>query len=506
MSLALDDTCFGPQSGVGPLRFRGPTRPRRTPAVGTRRAWQRLVAALVFALFAAGCASASDSATNVDPNDADSAAAEATAIPVPADDGAADAAIAGLDGNPPPEPANADPDTTARAFVQSTFNIDPEPSWVQCMVAETERDEVLATALQTPSVALGQVDDSQMRALTTAMNGCIETISLADWATQAIGPRGEVNDTAPPCFVESFDDPESGDVLFYNFVALNYQFRLEPSGVDNLIDTLTTCTPIAALTDFFAGQAELAANYETVVDRDCLNDALSPVEVSASFWDVFVNGTTPAVDFITPYAEDCTSSPSSDLAATVPDDFEPWSGTGVLATVVPSARNGVYDAAPPMSIDPDASYEAIISTGGGEIRVRLLVDSAPIAVNNFVSLARDGYYDGTVFHRVLDGFMAQGGDPTGLGTGGPGYQFVDEFDGGQAIDRAGILAMANTGADSNGSQFFITFAEADYLTGMHTAFGEVIEGLEIVDAIERRDPAAPTSRGQAIDSVVIIES
>jgi cyclophilin family peptidyl-prolyl cis-trans isomerase len=126
-------------------------------------------------------------------------------------------------------------------------------------------------------------------------------------------------------------------------------------------------------------------------------------------------------------------------------------------------------------------------------------------VNNFVQLAREGFYDNTTFHRVLDGFMAQAGDPTGTGRGGPGYRFEDEVDGGAALDRKGLLAMANSGPDSNGSQFFITFAETDFLTGLHTLFGEVTQGIEIVDAIELRDPASPTGPGQLVESITIIE-
>ncbi|MCL4118448.1 UNVERIFIED_CONTAM: hypothetical protein GTU68_041657 [Idotea baltica] len=159
-----------------------------------------------------------------------------------------------------------------------------------------------------------------------------------------------------------------------------------------------------------------------------------------------------------------------------------------------------------MVIDPAARYEAILVTGGGEIRVELFADSAPLTVNNFVQLARDGFYDNTIFHRVLDQFMAQAGDPTGTGTGGPGYQFEDEFAGGGALDRKGLLAMANSGPNTNGSQFFITFVPTDWLTGNHTLFGEVTEGIEIVDAIQLRDPANPSGPGQVLESVTIIET
>jgi hypothetical protein len=176
---------------------------------------------------------------------------DATSIPVPEDDSAADAAIAELDGDTPPEPADADPGATAESFVRVRFNIDPDPLWISCMVAETQRDQVLDTTLRTPLVALGEVDDTQLRSLAFAMNGCIDTLTLAVWATQAIGPQGDVRETAPPCLVKRFDEAD-GDTIFYNFVALTYQFRLESDGVDGLVDSLATCAPITSLAEFFA--------------------------------------------------------------------------------------------------------------------------------------------------------------------------------------------------------------------------------------------------------------
>jgi len=484
----------------------------------TSRVRRILFTLLVLALAASACSSSGDDAAQVDADDTDTAeasptaaaepgdsTAEPTTIPVPADDTAADAAVAGLDGDAPAEGDDADPGTTAQTFVRARFNIDPDPAWVSCMVAQTGRDSDLEAALDSPAVALGEVDDTQLRALTFAMNGCIDTLSLADWATQAIGPQGDVEETAPPCLVERFD-AEDGDTVFYNFAALTYQYRLEPDGIDGLVDALATCAPITSLSGFFANQAEQATGSVQFVDLDCLNELLSPDEVSREFWDVFVAGGVPPVDFITPFTDQCLTDPEIDeRAATVPTDFVAWSGTGELAAVAPNSRAGIYDAPPPQTLDAGADYEAVLATGGGEIRIRLYADTAPVTVNNFVSLARDGYYDGTIFHRVIEDFMAQGGDPTGTGSGGPGYQFQDEFDGGPALDRKGLLAMANSGANTNGSQFFITFVPTDYLTGSHTVFGEVIEGIEIVDTIQLRDPAVP-GPAQTLDSVTIIET
>ena len=166
-----------------------------------------------------------------------------------------------------------------------------------------------------------------------------------------------------------------------------------------------------------------------------------------------------------------------------------------------------YDAAPPMTIDPNKSYFATFTmANGGEFVAQLFADQAPVTVNNFVFLARQGYYDGTTFHRVLDGFMAQGGDPTGTGMGGPGYQFEDEFSDDLTFDRPGLLAMANSGPNTNGSQFFITYAPTPHLNGLHTIFGEVIEGMDVVNSITRRDPQQnPSFEGDAIEAITITE-
>jgi cyclophilin family peptidyl-prolyl cis-trans isomerase len=165
-----------------------------------------------------------------------------------------------------------------------------------------------------------------------------------------------------------------------------------------------------------------------------------------------------------------------------------------------------YDAEPPMTIDTSKQYFATFQMAkGGEFVVRLFPDKAPKTVNNFVFLARNGYYDGTTFHRVLDGFMAQGGDQTGTGMGGPGYQFEDEFSD-LTFDRPGLLAMANSGPNTNGSQFFITYAPTPHLNNLHTIFGEVIEGMTVVNGITRRDPnQSPDFEGDAIATITITE-
>ena len=165
-----------------------------------------------------------------------------------------------------------------------------------------------------------------------------------------------------------------------------------------------------------------------------------------------------------------------------------------------------YNAAPPMTIDVNKEYLAAFKmANGGEFVVKLLPDKAPNTVNNFVFLAQQGYYDGTTFHRVLEGFMAQGGDPTGTGMGGPGYEFANE-DSDLTFDKEGVVAMANAGRDTNGSQFFITFAPQEYLNGGYTIFGQVIEGMDVVKSIRLRNPEEfPDYPGDAIESVTITE-
>ncbi len=153
-------------------------------------------------------------------------------------------------------------------------------------------------------------------------------------------------------------------------------------------------------------------------------------------------------------------------------------------------RTTRFAAAEPV-LSPGADYRALISTSKGPLVLDLYQDAAPTTVNNFVFLARHRFYDGVVFHRVLDGFMAQTGDPTGSGRGGPGYTFADEFGPDLSHDGKGVLSMANAGPGTNGSQFFITFDATPWLDGRHAVFGRVLEGEEVLDALTRVDPGRP---------------
>lgn len=168
-----------------------------------------------------------------------------------------------------------------------------------------------------------------------------------------------------------------------------------------------------------------------------------------------------------------------------------------------------YNKAPAMSIDPKKKYQAIFHTERGDIKVNLFADRAPITVNNFVFLARDGFFDGTTFHRVIKNFMVQGGDPEGSGRGGPGYRWDDEKSAlGIPHDSAGVLSMANAGANTNGSQFFITHVPTPHLNGKHAVFGKVADqdSLGVLMNIRLRDPGSDPKPGDKLNSVEIIES
>lgn len=164
-----------------------------------------------------------------------------------------------------------------------------------------------------------------------------------------------------------------------------------------------------------------------------------------------------------------------------------------------------YSTPPLMQIDPKKRYTAVFQTDLGTFEAELFAAQTPKTVNNFVFLAREGFYNGTMFHRVIPGFMAQGGDPTGTGRGGPGYRFADEFHTDLRHSAAGILSMANAGPGTNGSQFFITFAPTPHLDNHHTVFGRIRGGMETVLKIPARDPGRATQPGLMIRKLEIRE-
>ena len=192
---------------------------------------------------------------------------------------------------------------------------------------------------------------------------------------------------------------------------------------------------------------------------------------------------------------------------------EPTPTPEMVATATPiekSDANGAnmskqYENAPSMAIDASKGYTAVFKTEKGDIHIKLFAEQVPNTVNNFVFLSREGFYDQTTFHRVIPNFMAQGGDPTGTGMGGPGYRFNDEFHADLKHDKAGILSMANAGPNTYGSQFFITHGPTPHLDNRHAVFGEVIDGMDVLMSISVRDPQSATSEGDKIHAIEILE-
>jgi cyclophilin family peptidyl-prolyl cis-trans isomerase len=161
---------------------------------------------------------------------------------------------------------------------------------------------------------------------------------------------------------------------------------------------------------------------------------------------------------------------------------------------------------PAMEIDPEKKYTATLTTDKGDIVLALHADKTPNTVNNFVFLARQGFYDGSMFHRVILNFMVQGGDPTGTGRGGPGYRFADEFHPSLRHDKPGVLSMANAGANTNGSQFFITHVPTPWLDGKHSVFGQIIQGIDVLMSIPERDPQRVDAPAVHLQKVTIQET
>ncbi|HEY5270611.1 MAG TPA: peptidylprolyl isomerase [Anaerolineales bacterium] len=164
-----------------------------------------------------------------------------------------------------------------------------------------------------------------------------------------------------------------------------------------------------------------------------------------------------------------------------------------------------WNKSPEFCIDLKKKYSATLSTDKGDIVIDLFADKTPVTVNNFVFLAREGFYDGTIFHRVISDFMAQVGDPTGTGRGGPGYRFADEFHPSLKHDKPGVLSMANAGPGTNGSQFFITHVPTPHLNNKHTVFGQVVSGMDVLLSIPERDPMKVKSSAVKLNKVTIQE-
>jgi peptidylprolyl isomerase len=212
-----------------------------------------------------------------------------------------------------------------------------------------------------------------------------------------------------------------------------------------------------------------------------------------------VNNTNATTDTINQ-----TTGQTSTTGTTATTSTLAPTGQRPAAALEPASRNMMYSEPPEMIIDPTMNYTATIVTPRGNIVLRLYPEIAPQTVNNFVFLARQGFYDGLTWHRVLEDFMAQGGDPTGSGTGGAGYNVPAEFTDQLSFDQPGMLAMARANdINSASSQFFITTAPTPWLNEQYTIFGEVVAGQEIVNNIPLRDPATATQPGEMIERITI---
>ena len=189
-------------------------------------------------------------------------------------------------------------------------------------------------------------------------------------------------------------------------------------------------------------------------------------------------------------------------------EFVPFEGVGALSNIPPAQRNDIYTSPPPQNIDTSLTYDAVLDTSQGEIRVRLLDDESPTFVNNFINLARDGFYDGLTFHRVIDGFVGQGGDPLGEGFGGPGFEIPDEVGNDIPFDSRGQLSFANAGNNTTGSQFFFTFAPTNLSVDQFSVFGNITSGDAVLDLLTRTEQfgiPVPNVVPDVINSITIIE-
>ena len=269
-----------------------------------------------------------------------------------------------------------------------------------------------------------------------------------------------------------------GDVL---------QFQLDATDIDG--DELTFAVAVPGL-PATASQPTISSDGE-----------FSLIATEAGTFEVVVT----AID-----AADVVSEQTFDITVS---EFVPFEGIGALSNVPGPQKVGIFTEAPPQNIDTDSTFDAILETTAGTIEIRLLDDESPTFVNNFVNLARDGFYDGLIFHRVLEGFVAQGGDPRGTGTGGPGYQIPDEVGNTIPFDSRGQLSFANSGNNTTGSQFFITFDQTNLNTNQFSVFGNVTEGDSVLDQIVRTatstifgetpiDDAVPT----IVNSITIVET
>ena len=369
--------------------------------------------------------------------------------------------------------------------------------------AATDNDEFVEAI----SAVLDQnasLTPTYFKSLITSVRDCVGQQRMSDAIALGLS-LNEQNPELSECLNDAFVNDPSEDA-FLGMAAITAGIPVPPDVAPQTVDTLNSCVSIDVIANQLALQYEQLQSFQKAVDQECLVEELNAYPGIENFWEAaFVTQDVQQLEGISQLVELCEEPLFADFLQEIPDSFVPWSGQRTLAAVSPLLRNNLYLSPPPNALDDGTQYEATLVTSDGSMTFELYADEAPLAVNNFVSLSRDGFYDGLTFHRVLEGFMAQGGDPTGVGTGSPGYRFEDEVDPNLIFDSRGILAMANSGPDTNGSQFFITFVPTPHLDGNYTIFGKLIEGDTVLSAINLRDPANPDNKGQEILEIQIQE-
>tara|TARA_Y100000741_G_scaffold180414_1_gene137156 strand:+ start:1688 stop:3040 length:1353 start_codon:yes stop_codon:yes gene_type:complete len=369
--------------------------------------------------------------------------------------------------------------------------------------AATDNDE-FAEAISAVLDQNAALTPTYFKSLITSVRDCVGQQRMSDAIALGLS-LNEQNPELSECLNNTFVNDPSEDA-FLGMAAITAGIPVPPDVAPQTIDTLNNCVSIDVIANQLALQYEQLQSFQKAVDQECLVEELNAYPGIENFWEAaFVTQDVQQLEGISLLVELCEEPLFADLLQEVPDSFVPWSGQRTLAAVSPLLRNNLYLSPPPNALDDGTQYEATIVTSDGSMTFELYAKETPLAVNNFISLSRDGFYDGLTFHRVLEGFMAQGGDPTGIGTGSPGYQFEDEVNPNLIFDSRGILAMANSGPDTNGSQFFITLVPTPHLDGNYTIFGKLIEGDTVLSAINLRDPANPDNRGQKILEIRIQE-
>jgi len=369
--------------------------------------------------------------------------------------------------------------------------------------AATDNDE-FAEAISAVLDQNASLTPTYFKSLITSVRDCVGQQRMSDAIALGLS-LNEQNPELSECLNDAFVNDPSEDA-FLGMAAITAGIAVPPDVAPQTIDTLNSCVSIDVIANQLALQYEQLQSFQKAVNQECLVDELNAYPGIENFWEAaFVTRNVQQLEGISQLVELCEEPLFADFLQEIPDSFVPWSGQRTLAAVSPLLRNNLYMSPPPNALDDDTQYEAMIVTSDGSMTFELYANEAPLAVNNFISLSRDGFYDGLTFHRVLEGFMAQGGDPTGVGTGSPGYRFEDEVDPNLIFDSRGILAMANSGPDTNGSQFFITLVSTPHLDGNYTIFGKLIEGDTVLSAINLRDPANPDNRGQKILEIQIQE-